>query len=119
MCLSRTCLVGDWWVVPYIASNTFPGYTFKLGHKYRITRGTWGPCTPWSAVSKSIYLSTAPSDAGPALTVETDTTYRPAPPDLSAPVRDETVAGAAAAPSDVRPAAVQVWPNPARDRVTI
>lgn len=63
----------NWWDTSLYYTNTFPGYDvpisnfvnttvgngkFYLGHKYRITRGTWGPCTPFTTTSKEIYMCT-------------------------------------------------------------
>lgn len=51
-----------WWANP--TTNVFSGYynnsspigVFYQGHKYRVSRGTWSSCTPWSAVSKTVFL---------------------------------------------------------------
>ncbi|MCW3077106.1 MAG: type sorting protein [Bacteroidetes bacterium] len=99
-----------WWYAPFIANNTFPGYNWnytnyaawpasspmptppysgsgipakgvlKLGHKYRITRGTWGQCAPWASISKTIYLCSGCKTAtGDAFIIENDS-YSPAMP---------------------------------------
>jgi len=79
----------NWWGAPFISNNTFPGYCcnptastgsglFALGHKYRITRGTWGPCSPWNAVSKTVYMSLGARAGDPnALIVENNPMYMP------------------------------------------
>lgn len=100
-----------WWYAPFIANNTFPGYNWnyanyalwpatspmptppysgsgipakgvlKLGHKYRITRGTWSQCAPWSSISKSIYLcSGCKTVNGDAFIIENDS-YSPSMPE--------------------------------------
>ena len=43
-----------WWSTPM--TNVFSGYTFVTGHKYRITRGVWGPCNDWTPISKTVFL---------------------------------------------------------------
>lgn len=70
--ISGTCMVNpsNWWHSSLALSNTFPGYCcnnapitgngiFLQGHKYRVTRGTWGPCHPWSSTVKYVYMSTS------------------------------------------------------------
>jgi hypothetical protein len=58
----------NWWGASQIPTTTFIGYNgtstvsgngngiFKLGHKYRITRGVWEDCRGWSSVSKMVYI---------------------------------------------------------------
>lgn len=57
----------SWWSTNLLYTNTFPGYccqsnittgngTFYYGHKYKITRGTWGPCAEWNSTTHSIYI---------------------------------------------------------------
>jgi hypothetical protein len=56
-----------WWATP--TTNVFSGYNntsalgntanagiFQQGHKYRITRGVWGPCNDWTPISKTVFL---------------------------------------------------------------
>jgi hypothetical protein len=53
-----------WWSTP--TSNNFSGYccnnasspagVFQQGHRYRITRGVWGQCNAWRAVSKTVFM---------------------------------------------------------------
>lgn len=53
-----------WWANPtftnfsgYCCNNaSSPAGVFQQGHKYRITRGVWGPCNPWKAVSKTVFM---------------------------------------------------------------
>jgi Kelch motif/Galactose oxidase, central domain len=52
-----------WWPNPltnvfatYYNNNSAPAGVFYQGHKYRISRGTWSACKPWTAVSKSAFL---------------------------------------------------------------
>ncbi|MDP3557078.1 MAG: T9SS type A sorting domain-containing protein [Bacteroidota bacterium] len=102
-----------WWYNPFTSNNTFPGYNhnylnyvawppsspiptppygigttpapglLKLDHRYRITRGTWGDCTPWTTTSKSIYMcSGCKGSNGPTFIVENDPYSPPMPKDL-------------------------------------
>jgi hypothetical protein len=56
-----------WWSTPH--STTFPGYynnnspngVFVQGHTYRIRRGTWSQCSPWSDITKTISMCTGAS----------------------------------------------------------
>jgi hypothetical protein len=62
-----------WWANP--TSNNFSGYccnnasspagVFQQGHRYRITRGVWGSCNPWRAVSKTVFMCS--NCRGPAI----------------------------------------------------
>ncbi len=67
----NTCLENpsSWWNQSLWYTNTFPGYccnantttgngTFLLGHKYSITRGTWGECSSWNQTTKTVYMDT-------------------------------------------------------------
>lgn len=58
-----------WWPTPL--TNNFGGYNgsatlgntstpgaFKQGHKYRITRGVWDLCHPWTQAAHSVLMST-------------------------------------------------------------
>jgi len=53
-----------WWSPPQ--STTFSGYynnnspngVFVQGHTYRIRRGTWSRCNPWSEITKTISMCT-------------------------------------------------------------
>jgi hypothetical protein len=58
-----------WWPTPTI--NAFNGYngtstlgntssvgSFKQGHRYRITRGLWAECNPWTPIVHSVFMST-------------------------------------------------------------
>lgn len=77
----------NWWATNLYNTNTFPGYccnstvttgngTFYQGHTYRITRGTWGPCTPWTSTSKIIKMCTGcRTDGVPVLEVKDDPAY--------------------------------------------
>jgi hypothetical protein len=80
----------NWWVAPFITNNIFPGYccnpttssgygVFVIGHKYRITRGTWGPCSPWNSTSKTVYMGNRAMGEKP-LVVENYPSYTPAQP---------------------------------------
>ncbi|MGH9424253.1 MAG: hypothetical protein ACRD3J_30050 [Thermoanaerobaculia bacterium] len=59
----------QWWGNPL--TNNFGGYVgtgtlvnstnpgvFQQGHKYRITRGVWDPCRPWTQISHTVFMST-------------------------------------------------------------
>lgn len=39
-----------WWT----ANTTFPGYTFKYGKLYKISRGTWGECHGWGSFDRFV-----------------------------------------------------------------
>lgn len=80
----------SWWNQNLLLTNTFPGYccnsnvvsgngTFYYGHKYRITRGVWGPCSQWNSTSKTIYMGSLVSTRQfeELALIETDTTYKP------------------------------------------
>lgn len=48
------------YATPPYTSTSFPVLNpgkFKLGKKYRITRGVWGPCLLWASISKTIYIN--------------------------------------------------------------
>lgn len=58
-----------WWTNP--TTNVFSGYNgtaslgnaanpglFKQGHKYRITRGVWDTCHPWTSISHTVFMGT-------------------------------------------------------------
>lgn len=53
-----------WWTNP--TTNVFSGYNgapgnpgvFKQGHMYRITRGVWDTCHPWTSISHTVFMST-------------------------------------------------------------
>jgi hypothetical protein len=55
-----------WWLTPN--STTFPGYynnnspvgIFVQGHTYRIRRGTWSQCSPWSEITKTVSMCSGP-----------------------------------------------------------
>jgi hypothetical protein len=55
-----------WWNTPN--STQFPGYyqnnspygVFLQGRTYRIRRGTWSQCSPWTEISKTISLCSGP-----------------------------------------------------------
>jgi len=60
----------NWWNSSLLYSNTFPGYccnsgttsgngTFQLGRKYKVVRGTWGPCHPYVSITKYVYMATS------------------------------------------------------------
>lgn len=78
----------NWWASNLYNVNTFPGYccnstittgngTFYQGHTYRITRGTWGPCTPWTSTSKTIRMCTGCKTNGEtAFEVKDDPNYK-------------------------------------------
>jgi len=86
----------NWWNTSLWYTNTFPGYccnsvpttgngTFLLNHKYRVTRGTWGPCNPWNATTKTVFMCTGCKTANSSdLIIEDDNTYQmPAPNNLT------------------------------------
>ncbi|MBL7944518.1 MAG: T9SS type A sorting domain-containing protein [Flavobacteriales bacterium] len=65
-----TCLNNptSWWAPSLSLNNTFPGYCcssstttgnglFLLGKKYRVTRGTAGPCNPRTTTTKYVFMS--------------------------------------------------------------
>lgn len=82
----------SWWIQQLWYINTFPGYccnpnistgngVFYYGHKYRITRGTWGPCSNWTSTTKTIYIGPLNEDEdkiaeGVNYIIETDSNYR-------------------------------------------
>lgn len=79
----------SWWITQLRTINTFPGYccqtnvttgngVFYYGHKYRITRGTWGPCTNWTSTSNVIYIGKPDDDQSgePVYLIEKDTNYQ-------------------------------------------
>jgi Secretion system C-terminal sorting domain len=82
----------NWWVNSLYYTNSFPGYccnsvpttgngTFLMGRKYRITRGTWGPCTEWTTVTKTVFMDVVGRSGGPVQPViETVTDYMPKMP---------------------------------------
>ncbi len=82
----------NWWASNLYYTNPFPGYccnslpttgngTFLLGHKYRITRGTWGPCTDWTTVTKTVFMDVVQRSSGPVQPmIETVTDYMPKMP---------------------------------------
>jgi len=58
-----------WWSNP--TTNVFAGYNgtatlgstssagiFQQGHKYRIARGVWAQCNPWTSISHTVFMST-------------------------------------------------------------
>jgi hypothetical protein len=58
-----------WWTNP--TTNVFSGYNgtaslgptgnpgvFAQGHEYRITRGVWDTCHPWTSISHTVFLRT-------------------------------------------------------------
>ena len=58
-----------WWANPL--TNVFSGYNstsnlgnisnigvFQQAHKYRISRGVWSDCSPWTAISKTVFMCT-------------------------------------------------------------
>lgn len=64
----------SWWSQSLLYENTFPGYCcqsnittgngiFLYGHKYKITRGTWGPCSAYNSTTKYIYLGPDPKSS--------------------------------------------------------
>lgn len=69
--IAGTCMItpANWSGASFQVNNTFPGYccntsatsgngTFLLGHKYRVTHATWGPCNAYSDVTKTVYMNT-------------------------------------------------------------
>ncbi|MES2762305.1 MAG: T9SS type A sorting domain-containing protein [Bacteroidota bacterium] len=67
---------------PYASTSTpvtNPG-KFKLGKKYRITRGVWGPCTAWTSISKTIYLNTGLTKRNSDPFIVEDDSYTPEMP---------------------------------------
>jgi hypothetical protein len=45
-----------WWSNP--TTNNFSGFTFQQNHRYKITRGMWSSCVPWTAITKTVYART-------------------------------------------------------------
>jgi hypothetical protein len=43
-----------WWTLP--TANNFPGYTFQAGHRYKIRRGVWSSCVPWTEKAKTVEM---------------------------------------------------------------
>lgn len=112
----------NWWTGSVVYNNTFPGYccnttpntgngTFLLGHKYRITRGTWGPCSDWTSVTKTVYMDIVMRTNGVMQPeIETITDYNPAmPADLQASM--------SASPSST--SHFNIYPNPAGSQLTV
>jgi hypothetical protein len=63
----------SWWDETLKLNNSFPGYccqtnvisgngTFLYGHKYKITRGAWGPCSSWHSTTKYVYMGPDPKN---------------------------------------------------------
>jgi hypothetical protein len=108
----------NWWDPSLYYTNPFPGYccnpvpitgigVFYLNHKYRVTRGTWGPCTPWEATSKSVYMCTGCRMADVAqLIVEDDAYAPPMPVNLALGLNDQLG-------SEEAPLKWELYPNPA------
>lgn len=109
----------NWWGTALYYTNTFPGYccnstvttgngTFLLGHKYRVTRGTWGPCATWQSTTKTVYMNIGGKSSGTEgyyIEIEEDPTYNPPmPKDLSL----KLTAGL----SEGKISNFQVYPNP-------
>lgn len=77
-----------WWNPPYITQNDFttsggstfgsPGI-FQQGKIYRVTRGMWGPCNPWKAISKTVFMCTTCKTAK----VQVDNFVQPRPATLN------------------------------------
>lgn len=78
----------SWWNQSLLYVNPFPGYcclpnvtqgngTFYFGHRYRITRGTWGPCANWTSISKVVYIGPPTKSGSNITTIELDTIYKP------------------------------------------
>jgi hypothetical protein len=72
-----------WWSNP--TATSFSGYccnnasspagVFQQGHRYRITRGVWGPCNAWTAVSKTVFMCS--NCRAPAIQTVPTTQQRP------------------------------------------
>jgi hypothetical protein len=43
-----------WWSLPTV--NSFPGYTFQAGHRYKIRRGVWSSCVSWTEKAKIVEM---------------------------------------------------------------
>jgi hypothetical protein len=116
----------NWWNPSLYFTNPFPGYDvpntsfvntivgngkFYLGHKYRITRGTWGPCTPYTTVSKEIYLCSGCKMANgqPGFIVE-NSSYAPSKEEIMNKSKTRTIDLASTS---------NVFPNPNNGAFTI
>jgi hypothetical protein len=120
----------SWWNQNLLLINTFPGYCcnssatygngiFYYGHKYRITRGVWGPCSNWNTTSKTIYIGsmTSTRQIEESALIETDTTYNPV-----VEILQSNNIGTSMNNSNlpqVLTEQVQVFPNPFESGVTV
>jgi hypothetical protein len=102
----------NWWHSSLWYTNTFPGYccnsspitgdgTFLLGHKYRVTRGVWGPCHPWTQTVKTVYMSTS------GMVVEDESSY------LSVKALEDEIEESGVWKG------LKIYPNPAADKLTV
>jgi hypothetical protein len=71
------------YATPPYTSTSFPVLNpgkFKLGRKYRITRGVWGTCTPWTSISKTIYINSGLVKRSSDPFIVEDDSYSPSMP---------------------------------------
>jgi Secretion system C-terminal sorting domain len=114
----------NWWASNLYYTNSFPGYccnttpttgngTFLLGHKYRITRGTWGPCTAYTTVTKTVFMDIVMRTNGGAMqpVIETITDYKP---EMPQGLMDDWANRFALSESNFK-----IYPNPTESQFTV